>query len=146
MIFIIRDSLLMSLNAVNGTLKRYVPNPLTQSKGFDPLSTIPYITVGLLAALFLYRYLTPEEKGGIRQLGGLPILSAWAFFAKRYDFVWANFGRDLHFRFKVFHVGPFIYIGICPRLTNIAQCHCRTRRGSSENILQYPKPKLQRGL
>ena len=98
------------LMSSNGTLKRYVPGLLTQSKGFDASSIVPYLSVGFLVTLFLYRFLAPKEKGGIRQLRGLSILSAWAFFVKRYDFVWANFGRDPHFRFKIFHVGPFLYI------------------------------------
>ena len=84
------------------TSKGYVLDLL---KGFDVLSTALYLGLGLLVTLFLYRYLTPKEKGAVRQLGGLSILSAWKFFNQRYDFIWANFGRDLHFRFNVLHVG-----------------------------------------
>ena len=98
------------MSSVNDTSQDYVLDLLAQGKKFGVLSIASYIGVGLLVTLYLYRYLTPKEKGAIRQLGGLSILSAWAFFTKRYDFIWANFGRDLHFRFNVLHVGRFLYI------------------------------------
>lgn len=91
--------------ASNGTLKDYLPLLHEKSKEYDLLTSLPYVGIGLLVTLLLYRLLTPKEKGAIRQLGGLSILSAWAFFTKRYDFLWANFGNDLHFKFNVLQVG-----------------------------------------
>jgi sterol 14-demethylase len=68
------------------------------------LSSFSYLGIGLVATLFLYRYLTLRiETGGIRKLGGFPIFTAWTFFTKRYDFIWTNFGSDPspHFKFNV---------------------------------------------
>ena len=96
---------------LNDTL-RYLPRWLdlqTQNKEFDVLSSISYLSIGLLTTLLLYRYLIPKVvKGTIRKLGGFSIITAWTFFTKRHDFIWANFGRDssLHFKFNVLHVGP----------------------------------------
>jgi hypothetical protein len=100
--------------SLNDTLTRYLPrlqNLHMQNKEFDVLSTFSYLGVGLLTTLFLYQYLIPKhdsEKGAIRKLGGFPIFTAWIFFTKRYDFIWANFGSDPspHFKFKVLHVSP----------------------------------------
>ena len=99
----------MSLGA---TLTRYLlhlQDLRTQNKEFDVLSSSSYLGIGLLTTLFLYRYLIPkDEKGAIRKLGGFPIITAWAFFTKRYDFIWANFGSDPspHFKFNVLQVDP----------------------------------------
>ncbi|KAF8816057.1 cytochrome P450 [Phlegmacium glaucopus] len=90
--------------SLNDTFQRY---PLLQdlharSKEFDVLTSVSYIGIGLLAALFLSRYLIRnDENGAIRNLGGFPIFAAWKFFTKRYDFIWANFGNDTHFKFQV---------------------------------------------
>ena len=98
--------------SLNGTLKRYIPLLLhPQSEELNVLTYISYLGIGLLATLFLYQSLAPRhEKGGIRKLGGLPLATAWAFFTKRYDFIWANFGSDPHFKFKVLQVGLFSYV------------------------------------
>ena len=37
----------------------------------------------------------------VEVLGGFPIFTAWRFFAKRYDFIWANFGNE---------PSPFLYV------------------------------------
>lgn len=99
---------------LNDTVKRYTSIPLlqnlhTQSKEFDVLTSVSYLGVGLLT-LFLYRFLSPSQKdgkGAIRKLGGFSLFSAWAFFTKRHDFIWANFGNDTHFKFNVLHVSLF---------------------------------------
>ena len=100
--------------SLNDTFNRYAP--LLQvfqarSKEFDVLTSVSYLSIGLLATFFLSRYLSPkDEKGAIRKLGGFPIFTAWSFFTKRYDFIWANFGNDPHFKFQVLHVGLFLCI------------------------------------
>ena len=88
---------------------RHWQNLRPQNEEFDVLSSFSYIGIGLLTTLFLYRYLVPKhEKGGIRKLGGFPIFTAWSFFSKRHDFIWANFKSDPspHFKFNVLHVSP----------------------------------------
>jgi hypothetical protein len=98
----------MSLNDTLRSLPRlqdlHMPNI-----DFDVLSSFSYLGIGLLTTLLLYRYLIPKnEKGAIRKLGGFPIFTAWTFFTKRYDFIWANFRSDPspHFKFNVLHVSP----------------------------------------
>ena len=82
----------------------------TQNKIFDVLLSFSYLGIGLLTILFLYRYLflPKDEKGAIRKLGGFPIFTAWTFFTKRHDFIWANFRSDPspHFKFNVLRVNP----------------------------------------
>ena len=59
-----------------------------------------------ILAVVVYRLLSPSQKGSIRTIGGIPILTAWTFFSKRYDFLWKNFRSipDPHFRFQVLQV------------------------------------------
>jgi hypothetical protein len=95
--------------SLNDNLKRYLPRLQDQNKEFDVLSSFSYLAIGLLTTLFLYRHLQvipKNEKGAIRKLGGFPIFTAWTFFTKRYDFIWANFGSDPspHFKFNVLQV------------------------------------------
>ncbi|KJA20453.1 hypothetical protein HYPSUDRAFT_813626 [Hypholoma sublateritium FD-334 SS-4] len=68
------------------------------------------VTYGGAAALALLAYLiystvVPNDKGSIRTLGGFPVLTAWAFFTRRYDFLWGNFQKHAapHFKFSVLH-------------------------------------------
>ena len=97
--------------SLNNTLTPYLPRLQdfhTQSKEFFVLTSFPYLGIGLLAILFLYRHLTlKDEPGSIRKLGGFSIFTAWTFFAKRYDFIWDNFASDPspHFKFNVLQVG-----------------------------------------
>ncbi len=70
-----------------------------------------FVTYGPSAALvilacFIYYIATPSSKGSIRTLGGFPVLTAWTFFTRRYDFLWDNFGKNAapHFKFNVLHV------------------------------------------
>ena len=89
----------------------------TENKGFDVLSIFLYLGIVLLITMILYQYLIPnvEKKGAIRKLGGFPVVTAWTFFTKRYDFIWANFGNDPspHFKFNVLHVSLFLSLCRC---------------------------------
>jgi hypothetical protein len=74
----------------------------------DKLGILTYASSAVLAfiAYLVYTALSPSNKGSIRQLGGFPVLTAWTFFTKRYDFIWANFAKNssLHFKFQVLQV------------------------------------------
>jgi len=67
----------------------------------------------LLAALVLpissFYLLRTTSDGKLYDLGGLPILTAWTFFSKRYDFMQENFklSGGLPFRFRVLQVYHF---------------------------------------
>ena len=79
----------MSLNDTLPPLQDLHP----QNNEYHVLSSFSYIGIGLVATWFLYRYLTLRiEKNGIRQLGGLPIFTAWTFFTKRVEIVRGNPG------------------------------------------------------
>ena len=83
-----------------------------QIKKFDVLS-FSYLGIGLMTTLLIYWYLVSKiEKGAIRKLGGFPIFTAWTFFTKRYDFIWANFGSDPspHFKFNVLQVSLHLFL------------------------------------
>ncbi|KAF9482298.1 cytochrome P450 [Pholiota conissans] len=71
----------------------------------DKLGILAYTSSALLAfgAYLVYAAFSPSTKGSIRKLGGFPVLTAWSFFTKRYDFLWSNFAKsaDPHFRFQV---------------------------------------------
>ncbi|KAF8182333.1 cytochrome P450 [Pholiota molesta] len=69
----------------------------------DKLGILTYASSAVLAFI---AYL-----GSIRQLGGFPVLTAWTFFTKRYDFIWANFAKNssLHFKFQVLQVCSSIF-------------------------------------
>ncbi|KJA20468.1 hypothetical protein HYPSUDRAFT_203783 [Hypholoma sublateritium FD-334 SS-4] len=75
-----------------------------------PPSSGTLVTYGAAAALALLVYLiystvVPDDSGSIRTLGGFPVLTAWAFFTRRYDFLWGNFQKHAapHFKFSVLH-------------------------------------------
>jgi hypothetical protein len=110
------------------------------------LSSFSYIAIGLVATWILYRYLTLTiEKDGIRKLGGFPIFTAWTFFTKRYDFIWANFGSDPrpHFKFNVLQVGPFFFYGIgFGRLTNYMQHNVIALRGEESRKAYFDNKSL----
>ncbi|PPR06515.1 hypothetical protein CVT24_002629 [Panaeolus cyanescens] len=67
------------------------------------LSTLSPIGIALLVGALAYRALSSKDKSNVRQLGGIPVFTAWTFFTKRYDFLWKNFRSipDPIFKFKV---------------------------------------------
>jgi hypothetical protein len=110
--YLLNPSFFMSLTDI---LTRHLPRLQNLHMQSNELTSFSYLGIGLLAILFLYRHLASrDDTGGIRKLGGFPIFTAWTFFAKRYDFIWANFESDPspHFKFNVLQVGP------------LSLCHC----------------------
>ncbi|KDR74009.1 hypothetical protein GALMADRAFT_71675 [Galerina marginata CBS 339.88] len=133
----------MSLKEV--VLSLPVVRDLPQQTQGNVLTALSSLALAILA-FAVYRLVTPSERGSIRRLGGLPIVTAWTFFSKRYDFLWSNFrnSSDPHFKFQVlqhqvvalrgeearkaffdtksldFIEGYKILMGAVPRLTDIA--------------------------
>ncbi|TFK38287.1 cytochrome P450 [Crucibulum laeve] len=72
---------------------------------YYPFSTTA-VAVGLVTIIGLI-LVSPtvfsKKKNGIKELGGLSILTARPFFSKRFDFLWSNFQKtaDTMFKFKV---------------------------------------------
>ncbi|KAJ3502212.1 hypothetical protein NLJ89_g8989 [Agrocybe chaxingu] len=93
----------MSLNAtllaVPSILRDFSPAGAGELSLLRSASTVSAV----LLAVYVYRLLAPSAKGSIKQLGGIPIVTAWTFFTKRYDFLWSHFKKstDPHFRFQV---------------------------------------------
>lgn len=59
------------------------------------------LAIGVL--VMLASYLLPSQlKGGIHNLGGIPILAAWDFYTKRYDFLRKHF--DSGKKYFQFHI------------------------------------------
>jgi len=70
----------------------------------------PYLTaslVGVALPLLLFFSLRSTSNGKVLDLGGIPVLTAWTFFSKRFDFIQSNFKRSggTIFRFRVLQVG-----------------------------------------
>ncbi|KAF9482295.1 cytochrome P450 [Pholiota conissans] len=76
-----------------------------QSLSEDKSEVIIYASSAILAlgAYLLYVALSTSANGSIKKLGGFPVLTAWTFFTRRYDFIWDNFSKssDPHFKFQV---------------------------------------------
>ena len=72
---------------------------------FDVSMALPSLLVAILA-IGVYYLLSPKDKSSIRRLGGFPIVTAWAFFSRRYDFLWKHFKSSdtPHFKFQVLQV------------------------------------------
>ena len=66
--------------------------------------------VALILPIFCFYLLRTTSDGKLYDLGGVPILTAWTFFSKRYDFIRRNFKRSggLPFRFRVLQVRNFL--------------------------------------
>lgn len=60
--------------------------------------------------LISYPIFFPGQKGRIRELKGISIISAWQFFNHRHDFMISNFANTTkpHFRFKILQVNIFL--------------------------------------
>ncbi|KAF9546460.1 cytochrome P450 [Agrocybe pediades] len=73
------------------------------------IASLSSLSLGVLAFIVFYSVFGEsagnKKDGTIRRLGGFPILTAWTFFSKRYDFLMENFrkSQDPHFKFKVLH-------------------------------------------
>lgn len=72
----------------------------------DTVKLVSPLIIALIFGTVAYRTLTPKERGTIRSLGGIPVITAWTFFTKRYDFLWHHFNHvpEPMFKFKVLHV------------------------------------------
>ena len=76
---------------------------LDNEGGFNSLRVI----VGLVALITCGYFYTRSSKvqGGIPELSGPSLVSAWKFLQTRYDFLWSNFSNHDFFQFRVMQVG-----------------------------------------
>ena len=76
----------------------------------SPSTTLVFATLGIvLCSFFLLRTRT---NGKIRDLGGIPLITAWTFFTKRWDFVDGHFSSTggKMYRFRVLQVSRFDFL------------------------------------
>ena len=69
--------------------------------------------VGIFVPLLLFFTLRSTSDGKVYDLGGIPVLTAWTFFSKRFDFIQSNFKKSggTIFRFRVLQV-PDLFIAL----------------------------------
>jgi len=68
-----------------------------------------WLLAALIFPIFSFYLLRTTSDGKLYDLGGIPILTTWTFFSKRYDFIRRNLKRSggLPFRFRVLQVRNF---------------------------------------
>jgi hypothetical protein len=98
----------------NSDLESATMNTLTRAN----VHTIPFsqstdsywLFLALVLTILSFYFLRTTSDGKFYDLGGIPILTAWSFFSKRYDFIRKNFkrSRGLPFRFRVLQVLNFL--------------------------------------
>ena len=97
-----------SLKVTFSPVARLLPDPAEW--GIESLShivTIAIITLGIiLGSSYILR---TKKDGNVYDLGGIPIVTAWTFFTKRWDFLRCHFAdtRGKMFRFRVMQVSLF---------------------------------------
>jgi len=74
-----------------------------------PANSYAWLLATLILTIFSFYLLRTTSDGKLYDLGGIPILTAWTFFSKRYDFMRDNFklSGGLPFRFRVLQVCHF---------------------------------------
>lgn len=67
---------------------------------------IPAIVAGFAVVLMSTFILRSTKKDKIHDLGGIPVLTAWNFFKRRFDFIQGNLKKTgrMMFRFRVLEV------------------------------------------
>jgi hypothetical protein len=87
-------------NAAFSPLVQFLPVS-SQWNTNSPL--IPAIVAGLAVALMSAFFFRSIKGDRIHDLGGLPVLTAWDFFKKRFDFLQGHLqkSRGMMFRFRV---------------------------------------------
>lgn len=76
----------------------------------QPTDSYGWLFAALIFSTLSFYLLRTTSDGKLYDLGGVPILTAWSFFSKRYDFIRMNFKRSggLPFRFRVLQVHNFL--------------------------------------
>lgn len=85
---------------------RLLPDPAVWSIE-SHIITIAIATLGIvLGSSYILR---TKKDGNVYDLGGIPIVTAWTFFTKRWDFLRCHFAdtRGKMFRFRVMQVSLF---------------------------------------
>jgi len=74
-----------------------------------PANSYGWLLGALIFLIFGFYLLRTTSDGKLYDLGGIPTLTTWTFFSKRYDFMRENSKRSggLPFRFRVLQVRNF---------------------------------------
>jgi len=87
-------------NAAFSPLVQFLPAP-SQWNTNSP--SIPAIVAGLAVVLISAFFFRSKKDDKIHDLGGIPVLMAWDFFRKRFDFLQGHLKKSggMMFRFRV---------------------------------------------
>jgi len=97
-----------AVKAIFSPLARLSQNPSEWHT--ESLSTsIVFASLGVLLCSFIF--FRKRTDGKIHHLGGIPLLTAWTFFTRRWDFVRGHFASTggKMYKFRVLQVGCFIF-------------------------------------
>lgn len=95
-----------TLKATFSPVARLLSNPSEWSVETH-VGTAALATLGIiLGSAYVLR---TKKDGNVYDLGGIPIVTAWTFFTKRWDFLCGHFAktRGKMFRFRVMQVSLF---------------------------------------
>jgi len=82
------------------------PNLTVLTPEWPPTQSAVFFTALAIVLITLATLLRPSKsKAGVHDLGGIPVLTAWTFFTKRYDFLRKHFNSGKkYFQFRVLQV------------------------------------------
>jgi hypothetical protein len=87
-------------NAAFSPLVQFLPAPSQWNTNCPP---IPPIVAGLAVVLMSAFFFRSTKGDKIHDLGGVPVLTAWGFFKKRFDFLQGHLKKSggMMFRFRL---------------------------------------------
>jgi sterol 14-demethylase len=87
-------------NSTFSPLVQFLPAPSQWNMNPPPL---PAIVAGLAVVLMSAFFLRSTKGDKIHDVGGIPVLTAWGFFKRRFDFLQRHFKKTggMMFRFRV---------------------------------------------
>jgi len=91
---------MVAANAAFSPLAQFLPATL---QWITNSPRIPVIVAGLPVVLMAALFLRSTKGDKIHDLGGIPVLTAWDFFKKRFDFLQGHLKKSggMMFRFRV---------------------------------------------
>lgn len=127
-----------AVNATFSPLAQFLANPTewTKNTTFSTLATA--ISVFLLSSLFL----RPRNGEKVYYLGGIPLVTAWPFFTRRYDFMREHFKESggKMFRFKVLKVSSCALWIISVLIASMLQHQVTAMSGEKLRKVFYNEP------
>ena len=127
---------MVAANAAFSPLVQFLPATLHWNTNSLP---IPAIVAGLVVVLMSAFFLRSTKGDMIHDLGGIPVLTAWSFFKKRFDFLQGHLKKSggMMFRFRVLQASlNYCILRDCQQHPTIASDSSSDWRAGQEGILQ----------